>query len=84
LKKVIEHKNFIYNLFETYLIVRRIEKGMIKTVFWSSCRVPIIHVRFQLNFNFLDRFSKITQIQISNFIEICPVGAELFYVDRQA
>ena len=26
-------------------------------------------------------FSKITQI--SNFMKICPVGAELFYVDRQ-
>ena len=31
--------------------------------------------------NFLDRFSKNTQIP--NFIKICPVGAEVFRVDRQ-
>ena len=32
--------------------------------------------------NFLDRFSKSTQI--SNFTEICPVLAELFHADRRA
>jgi len=31
--------------------------------------------------NFLDTISK--NIQIQNFIKICPVGAELFHADRQ-
>jgi hypothetical protein len=46
---------------------------MIKNVYWFSCKVPFILVRLQLNFNFLERFSKSTEI--SNFMEIRPVGA---------
>jgi len=53
---------------------------MFKIVHQSSCKIPVIIVRFQLNFTFLDRFSK--KFQISNFIKIRPVGAELFHVDR--
>jgi hypothetical protein len=34
----------------------------------------------RINSNFLDRFSKITQI--SNFVKIHPVRAELFHADR--
>jgi hypothetical protein len=34
-----------------------------------------------MKLNFLDRFSKNTKI--SNFMKICPVGAELFDVDRR-
>jgi hypothetical protein len=53
--------------------------------FWSSCKVPVLvfmqgtrySVRFQWRFNFIDRFSKNTQI--SNFMRISPVGAELFH-----
>ena len=45
-----------------------------------------ILLRVQWNLNFLDRFSKSTQI--SNFVKICLVGAELFHsdgrTDRQA
>ena len=47
--------------------------------FWSLCKVPVILVRFKLNPNFLEGFSKNTQI--SNLMKICLVGAELFLTD---
>jgi hypothetical protein len=51
----------------------------VKNVEMSSCKVPVIFVRFYRNTNFLDRFSK--KSQISSFIKILPVGAELFHAD---
>jgi len=42
----------------------------------SSCKVPVIFVKL----NFLDRFSK--NLEVSNFMRICPVVAELFHVDK--
>jgi hypothetical protein len=54
---------------------------MTKNVYWYSCKVPFIIVRFWCNLNFLSRFSK--NSQIPNFMKIRPVGAELFHADRR-
>jgi len=54
---------------------------MIIYVYWPSCKVPFILVRLYWKFNFLDRLSKNTQI--SNFMKILPVGAEIFHADRR-
>ena len=53
---------------------------MIKNVYLSSCKVPIIIVRLSRNFKILHSLSKNT---LSNFMKIRPVGAELFDADRR-
>jgi len=54
---------------------------MIKNVYWSLCKVPFIIVVLQWKLKFLEIFSKNTEI--SNFMKIRPVGAELLHVDRR-
>ena len=54
---------------------------MAKNTKWFSCKVPFILVLFEWNLNFLYGFSKNTQI--SNFMKICPLGAELFHAGRR-
>jgi hypothetical protein len=49
---------------ETFLILRT-EQNMIINVYWSTCKVPNIIVRFKLNLNFLDWISKYAFIQYS-------------------
>jgi hypothetical protein len=48
-KKVLNAKCvwiFSTNLSETFLILRRTERDMIKNVYWSSCQEPVFVVRF--------------------------------------
>jgi hypothetical protein len=85
-KKVIEHKLcvliFFTNLSKTFLILRRIQRDITTNVRSSLCKVPVILVTSEGNWNFLARFSK--EYSISNFMKICPVGVELFHADGQA
>jgi len=60
--------------------MRRNERDMIKNVYWSSFTVPFILVQFKSNSIFLDRCLK--NNQISNFVKMHHVGAELFHGGR--
>jgi hypothetical protein len=67
--------------YEKILILRRIPLYTIINVHTSSYKVPILLVRFQSNLHFLDRFSKNPQISI--FMKIRSMGAEMFHADRR-
>jgi hypothetical protein len=49
-KNVIEHKTFALifstNVTERFLILRRTERDVIKSIYWSFCKVPVFLVRF--------------------------------------
>jgi len=42
---------YLQLLSETFLTVGRTDHVMIKNVYWSSCKMLIIHVRFYWNLN---------------------------------
>jgi hypothetical protein len=63
---------------EIFLISRRIQRGIIITARRYACKVPVNLVRFEWKLNFMNRFST----QISNFVKITLVAAELFHVER--
>ena len=65
-----------------FLILRIIQRDIIINVNTSAREVIAILVGFQRDLNFLDRFLK--NNQISDFIKILSMGAELFQVKRQA
>ena len=55
---------------------------MIRKVYWSSCKVPL----FLSDFNetwIIQTVFFLKNTQISNLIEIRPVGTELLYADRR-
>jgi hypothetical protein len=72
---------FFLQLFsETFLILRRIQRDIVLNVITFLRKVPGILVGFQLNLNFLDRFSK-NKAQMPNLIKIRLVGAELYHAE---
>jgi hypothetical protein len=80
------YKTYVYKLcvliFYTTLsslILRRIQLPIAINIHRFSTKVPLILVTFQLNLNFLPRFSK--NPQIAKVIKICSVEAELFHAD---
>jgi hypothetical protein len=68
-------------LSEAFLILRRIQPDIINA-YWRSCKETVTLVSFQWNLNVFDRFSKNTQI--THFMKIRPVGAELLHTDVRA
>ena len=72
---------FLQLLSETFLILRRTERDMINIIYWSSCKVLVILVRFRRNLNLFERFSK--TIQMCNFIKFRLVGSELLHAAGQ-
>ena len=53
----------LQRLCASFLILRRIQRDIVVNVKTSPCKVPVILVGFQWNWNFLDRFSKKSNIR---------------------
>ena len=67
-KKVIEHKmcsDFIWNLFKTFVILRRIRRDVTMNVHRSSCKLTFILSDFNENSIFSTDFRKYLKYQIS-------------------
>jgi hypothetical protein len=71
---------FCTTLSATFLVLRKTDRDIIKIVHRSSCKVPAILVRFQLNTNFSRKICE-KSIQITNFMKILPVADEFFRAD---
>jgi len=73
----IEYKmyGFIFSAIFVWNIYSRKYQRDITNAYRSSRKVPVILVKAERKFNFLDRFS--TNAQISDSIKLRPVGAEL-------
>jgi hypothetical protein len=92
-EKVIDHKicfdllyNVVWNISHSKkswarYMERDISRCMTKNLYWSSGKTLIILVQVLWNLKFLERFSK--NSQISNFMKIRPVGAEVLNTDWQ-
>ena len=71
---------FSTTLSETFLILRRIERGNIKMYIGLHIMYPLFLSYLKKKLNFLDRFLKNTR-KYSNFMKICPVRVELFHAE---
>jgi hypothetical protein len=81
-KEVIEYKMcvliFSTLLSETFLILRRNERDLVKNVYWSSCKVNVMHPDFNETWAFWSYFRKTLKYEISwkSFIKhrVVPCG----------
>jgi hypothetical protein len=84
-KKLLSIKSVFWvslqHLSETFLIQRRTERDAIKMFSDIHIKYLLLLSDYNKTKNFLDRFSKNTQI--STLMKIRPVGAELFHADGQ-
>ena len=70
---------FSTTLSETYLILRRTGRYMIKNLYWSSCKVACYACQILMKLQFSRQiFEKYSNIK---FMTIRPVRAELFHED---
>jgi hypothetical protein len=67
-------------LSDTFLIIRRSGRDMIKNARLSECKVPVISLDFNQTCIFLDELSR--KIQIPNFMKSRSMGTELFHANR--
>jgi hypothetical protein len=56
---------FSTNLPETFTILRRTERDMIKNVYSTLCKVPVSIVGFSWKLTFLNNFRKLLKYKIS-------------------
>jgi len=68
-------------LSETFIVLKRTERHVVKNIYGSSCKVPVILRRYYQNFNILYTFPR--NIVTSNFMKSPPVEADLFLADGQ-
>jgi hypothetical protein len=84
-KKSVAHEvcfDFLCN-FETFLILRRTERGMILSVYWSLCKAPVYFCQSWMKIDFsLQIFKKYPNMKF-HFKKTRRVGAELFHTDRR-
>ena len=67
--------------FEIFPILRKIQRHIVVNVSTFLCKVSIILFEFLSNLNFVDGYSK--KSQISSLIKTRLIGPELFHADRR-
>jgi hypothetical protein len=72
---------YLQMLSETFLILRRNERDMIKNYIGLHVKYPFCFTTFNEIWNFRDRYSKNSQISV--FIIVLLMGAQLFHADGQ-